>query len=185
MGHDTPDSLHGIPKDKRRQRYDYLLGGVGDARHLFSTLVSICVVEEAMPEVVEAQYHFTIVDLKPAAIARDLVMLLMLGDVDSSPDEEADLLLATIYYIFIAPCMPSFAYNILQSYISRLLSILQGQGTMPSFLSLPKVHNQGVKKRYSDNGNMKQPQHTQCRTYANKSAKDATKTVERRIPPHS
>jgi hypothetical protein len=110
-------------------------------------LTSICVVEKAKPELVKADYHFTIVDLKPAAIARDLVMLMMLRDVDSSPNKEAaDLLLATIFYTFIAPCMPSFAYDILQSYITQLLGILQGQETIPSFLSLPKMHNQGVKK---------------------------------------
>ena len=169
--HDEPESLFLIPEHKSQQRYNYLFGGIGDARHLFSTLTSICVVEKAKPDVVKANYHFTVVDLKPAAITRDLVMLMMLKDVDAAPDKEAtDLLLATIYYTFIGPCMPLFAYNILQSYISRLLTILQGQDTFPPFLGLPKMHDQGVKKI------LRQWQHEVAATY---SVADIRKLVQK------
>lgn len=63
---------HRILMDKPTQdMYSIFYGGIGDARHLFTTLVDMvdtCTIDN------NAKFHFTMVDHKPVVIARDLVL---------------------------------------------------------------------------------------------------------------
>ena len=58
--------------DAPQQTYGFLFGGIGDARHLFVSLADIgCL----CPAPTTKRFHFTMVDIKTTALARDLVML--------------------------------------------------------------------------------------------------------------
>ena len=54
-----------------------LFGGIGDARHLFATLIRIMHLEDSS-KMKKKYYHITIVDQHPATIARNFVLVLLL-----------------------------------------------------------------------------------------------------------
>lgn len=59
-------------------RVALMFGGIGYARNLFATLTDIVEQEAALSVPRDTSYHFTLVDLKPACIARILVIFTLL-----------------------------------------------------------------------------------------------------------
>ena len=54
-----------------QQSFAFLFGGIGDARHLFESLFELA---DLCPSPTPKCFHFTMVDIKVTALARDLVM---------------------------------------------------------------------------------------------------------------
>ncbi|KAJ7452811.1 hypothetical protein FB451DRAFT_1373943 [Mycena latifolia] len=92
----------------------FLLGGVGDARYVFGTLVGI---HEASHRISPAQrdllrVHITLLDIKEHALARDLVVLFILSKIMVSTDQTEKLeLQATVFYVYTALVMPSYCHQ--------------------------------------------------------------------------
>lgn len=59
------------------------------------------------------KFHLTGLDIHPQAIARDLVMLLLLDDlVEGKHSKEVQVeIKATFFYIFAAPIMPPYCHQ--------------------------------------------------------------------------
>lgn len=79
-----------------------LLAGVGDARNLLSTIFFTSLLERS-PQAARGNrrsYHFTLVDLKPAVFARDLLIFRLLFELaitsrqDPTAAEEIEVTLA-------------------------------------------------------------------------------------------
>lgn len=82
---------------------------------------------------IDSQFHFTLIDLKPAAIAKILVMLQLL---DQSQNVEAT---ACAIYVFGSLIMPSFAYDKLQETIADLIDKCKKEAQFSDWIYLSKT----------------------------------------------
>ncbi|KAF2418776.1 hypothetical protein EJ08DRAFT_739021 [Tothia fuscella] len=104
--------------------------------------------ERKSDSVVQGKYHFTIVDHKPEVIARDLLVLVLLGELSeilsekSATSERAVLITTTLFFVYNAQIMPSFAFAYLQETITK--TILGLQAGAPSFPWLDVRNDQAV-----------------------------------------
>lgn len=154
VGHDEPDTLFktNMKGAIKRGRSAFFMGGIGDGRHLYTTLMTLSGYEVQQGEKAsEKKYHFTINDLKPHAIARDLLVLMILEEIAQAFPKSCALgkseeLFSTVYYIFIAPCMPAYAYEILQGKITKLLDALQGNEALPAAFDVPMMYRASLIK---------------------------------------
>ncbi|CAJ2513032.1 Uu.00g011510.m01.CDS01 [Anthostomella pinea] len=92
VGHDTAfpqyeNRVMNIPDE----RLSWLFAGIGDARHSIPFL------------------HFTLLDLKPAALARDLLFFELLSD-PTAQDTNSETM-ACVIYVYSSQIMPQFAYD--------------------------------------------------------------------------
>lgn len=103
-------------------------GGVGDARNLYATILGIDKLEKGITGKKTRTYHATINDIKASALARDLVMFLLLDDlaaaVNSSEDNRTELL-ATIFFLYVGAIMPKYIFDRIQDTIERVIAVLR------------------------------------------------------------
>ena len=129
VGHDIVTSLF---NDECFERFDpdvekisFFLGGVGDARNLLQTF---CVIteNERKGKIPKRQYHFTVNDIQKAALARDLVIWMMLNDLSNLDiaSGEAMQLLNTLFFVYSSTMMPSYAFRQLNSTIAKIVEAL-------------------------------------------------------------
>lgn len=121
-----------------------LFGGIGDARHLLTTLMVVTLEASMKPGTEGKTFHFTIVDIKAAAIARDLIVLEMLDDM--TLPKAADRMLAQVglYYTYLAPIMPATIYEYLQRKIASVIDTLEGRRPFPQWLDVPPMYRASV-----------------------------------------
>jgi hypothetical protein len=103
-----------------------LFCGVGDGRNLLLTLAFIGAVEKNKAS--GKKFHFTLLDLKPAVFARDLLLLQLLSDVASESKTKSKTLVA-LSYMFGAQVMPKWAFDRLQHAIDTVLLHLERENT--------------------------------------------------------
>ncbi|KAF2120022.1 hypothetical protein BDV96DRAFT_486077, partial [Lophiotrema nucula] len=123
VGHDWADSLLSSDLvEKAPKDVSFLLCGIGDARHLLATIIVIGLLREARAP--PATFHFTLVDVKPAVFARDLVIFQLL--FDSMTEKKAKLrdTIVTLCYVYAAQVMPQWAYDRLQKCLATALDSL-------------------------------------------------------------
>jgi hypothetical protein len=107
-----------------------LFGGIGDARNLLATIFFTGLLELS-PQVAlgnRRSYHFTLVDLKPAVFARDLLifrLLFELAIVSRQGPTAAEEIEVTLSYLFAAQVMPQWVSDQLQACISVVLEDLR------------------------------------------------------------
>jgi predicted transposase YbfD/YdcC len=131
VGHDVASTLFGDDGiferfSAKSKKVSFFFGGVGDARNAFQTLSVIAELEKAR-KIPHRQYHITLNDIHKAALARDLVICLLLEDL-SKVDENSDdglMILNTIFFIFISTMMPAYAFDHLNQTIDRALGSLK------------------------------------------------------------
>ncbi|KAI0470778.1 hypothetical protein GGR56DRAFT_657542 [Xylariaceae sp. FL0804] len=112
VGHDDADSLfdNEMPKSKQ-SRYALLFAGIGDGRNLLATLVFISLLSLQTPSLLSKKFHFTLLDLKPAVFARDLLTFRLLLDATSESEAKSDETLVALSYLYAAQLMPAWAYS--------------------------------------------------------------------------
>ncbi|KAJ7441601.1 hypothetical protein B0H11DRAFT_2204687 [Mycena galericulata] len=126
--------LNEIQSENQRE-LTFLFGGVGDARHVFSTFIDICA-QRPGPHV---SVHFTLLDIQPAALARDLIMLLIFWKTPLSSDQYDLRLLSskTAFYVFSCAAMPPDSHDLLLTICRDLIKALDGTGpSLPNFISI-------------------------------------------------
>lgn len=96
-----------------------MLCGVGDARHLFTSFLMTNVLERRM--YFEKRYHYTLLDIKPAVFARDLVMIQLLFDIASESTNKGKITLSSLAYLFAAQVMPSWIFDRVRKAMSAVL----------------------------------------------------------------
>ena len=117
----------------------FMFCGIGDARHLFATIAHIADREKKESATTEKRYHFTILDLKPTVLVRDLILLFFLEEIRTASDSATELeLLSAFLYTYTSPIMPAYSFVKLQSIIKSLVKALQGSRGMPTWIYLPE-----------------------------------------------
>ncbi|KAJ6451125.1 hypothetical protein C8R47DRAFT_1170433 [Mycena vitilis] len=92
----------------------FLFGGVGDARHVFGTLIDLHETSRRMNQNRRSalRVHITLLDIKEHALARDLVVIVLLSKIMTCTDPTAILeLQATVFYVYTAMVMPDYCHK--------------------------------------------------------------------------
>ncbi|KAF2494790.1 hypothetical protein BU16DRAFT_540038 [Lophium mytilinum] len=115
-----------------------MFGGIGDARHLYTTIAAVTLWEEQMKKNMRTpKYHFTCVDLKAPTMARLLIMLLLINRLPANRSSDtAQQINSTAFYVFVAPIMPVYAHQQLQKTITLAIDILEGRRTPPKWITI-------------------------------------------------
>jgi hypothetical protein len=140
FGHDTVQSLY----DETLQvevspdaNISFLLSGVGDARHLYHTLMNI--VAEELTKPTRRTFTLVVNDRKPHVMARNLIIWILLDTIPQGrgAGDKPDLrILNTVYFIFSSLVMPPQDYERLQKTIAIAIAALN-EGNMPSWIDIP------------------------------------------------
>jgi len=143
IGHDTPESLFDETLGSSpRHRISFLFGGIGDARNLFQSIIEIAAHEGKYKKKKSLkEYYFTIVDIKSAAIARNLVVLMLLDALlaHGAPPEKSRKILLCIFYTYLSSIMPSNLHEVLQEKIGEAKLALEN-GALPPFIDIPDMY---------------------------------------------
>ncbi|KAJ7183825.1 hypothetical protein C8R46DRAFT_1308885 [Mycena filopes] len=110
-GRDSID-LAGLPV-KQLSSLAFLYGGIGDARHVFGTLIDLhqrVRLERLNQKQQNAlKVHITLLDIKEHSLARDLLVLFFLSKISNCSDATEKLELQTaILYLYAAPFIPEY-----------------------------------------------------------------------------
>lgn len=95
----------------------------------------------------DQSFHFTLVDIKPAVIARDIVIFLLLDDLSKvirTSGPKRSLLLACLYYTYLSSIMPGRLATLLQARIQLAIDILEDKKPPPAYLDIPHIHRPEV-----------------------------------------
>lgn len=81
-----------------------------EARHVFGSIIGLHQAYGRISNNKQAglHAHFTLLDIHPASLARDLCMLVLLDHLDEETRAEV---MATLFYIFIGVAIPPYCYN--------------------------------------------------------------------------
>ncbi|KAJ7218678.1 hypothetical protein GGX14DRAFT_437608 [Mycena pura] len=112
----------------------FLLGGVGDARHVFGTLVGIHETSRRMNTKQQdaLKVHVTLLDIKEHALARDLVVVFLLSKIMTCIDTVEKLeLQATVFYLYTALVMPRYCHRRFCDAAEEIQSKLVETGNKP------------------------------------------------------
>ncbi|KAF2145383.1 uncharacterized protein K452DRAFT_295032 [Aplosporella prunicola CBS 121167] len=127
----------------------FLFAGIGDARHMHATLVDIANQERQSGKASQTRYHFTIVDWKPAVIARNIIVFLLLEELTdksiTSCKEKKEEILATLFYVYIGVIMPPKAYEKLQRTISAAISFLNAPDGSLQWIQVPEKDKASIR----------------------------------------
>lgn len=106
-------------------------GGVGDARHVFVTLMDIHkqVGELSPSDKTKFRFHFTMNDVKAAVLAKGVIYLVVLkglGEFQAyscvQKDAAAGMLATLMHYLYLGLAMPPQVYEKLREVLEELLS---------------------------------------------------------------
>ncbi|KAI1455661.1 hypothetical protein F4805DRAFT_476581 [Annulohypoxylon moriforme] len=93
----------------------FLSTKTGDARDVFATLCDLGSEFSTNSFSTIKKFYFTLVDTKPVAFARNLLMFRMLTDWVTESETEQRVTMATLVYTFASQIMPSWIYDRLKS----------------------------------------------------------------------
>ncbi|KAJ3551566.1 hypothetical protein NM688_g4626 [Phlebia brevispora] len=119
-----PLDLRALP-ESRLAKIALLFGGVGDARHVFATLIGLrdTYTKLSKPKKKALHVHMTMLDHHPAILARDLCILMLLVQLtDDSISAETRLEMeTTAAYTYSAQVMPPYSAARLNKVIEDLV----------------------------------------------------------------
>ncbi|KAK7711434.1 hypothetical protein SLS64_005458 [Diaporthe eres] len=158
VGHDLPESQYGKTLQqttKEAKVVSFLFCGIGDARNMFQTMASYCLLGSNPDQ----RLHCTILDLKPAVLARDLIIFALLDEVAQtgfslqtmsklSPEKRLHIqeTLSVVSYIYLTQVMPAYAWERLQKTIKRLLDAFERHEQAIPWAYVPSVVHQSVSR---------------------------------------
>ncbi|KAF7985824.1 hypothetical protein HWV62_490 [Athelia sp. TMB] len=112
-------------------RVSFLFGGVGDARHVFGTIIGAHRALQTLPKQRRSNFrvHLTMLDLHPNPLARDLCILMLLDSLTNQNLAQTEILeiKATIFYTYIGVALPSYCFERLCSTMRDLKRRLSKQ----------------------------------------------------------
>ncbi|CAH0050528.1 unnamed protein product [Clonostachys solani] len=122
VGHDIGIPFLMTDQLKNDKDVAVLACGIGDARLLYATIVLGAMLA---PKSTSKKYHFTLVDLKPAVFARDLLVFHMLVAMRSQDDEKREETSWAIAYVFAGQVMPPWASETVHESMLALITALE------------------------------------------------------------
>ncbi|TCD61538.1 hypothetical protein EIP91_008282 [Steccherinum ochraceum] len=110
-GYEEPLPLKSLSKE-RLSNLSFLFGGVGDGRHVYTTVVDVHHQWKKLPqEKKDATFvHITMNDIHPAMLARDIVIMSLASQISDEGLEPIDRLeiKAAVVYLWNGVAMPSY-----------------------------------------------------------------------------
>jgi hypothetical protein len=129
VGHDVvgsvfePNFFQAYSPDAKQ--VSFFLGGVGDARTMLQT-VAVISEAERLKGSPKRKYHFTVNDIAKSALARNLVVWTLLERVAATVDaDERQMVLNTVFFVYLPTMMPRYAFEMLQETISKAIEALE------------------------------------------------------------
>lgn len=120
---------------------NFLVGGCGDSRHAFGTLIDIHqqMLGKAMRQSQKdaVKVHLTLVDIHPTTVARVLLylnLLSQLADALETPDEEE--VVAAFLYTYMAPVIPGYVHTRITRAMETIIKQLE-TNSFPDWLVGP------------------------------------------------
>ena len=139
IGHDRAEAQIErpmIPKDPS-EPLSFLFAGIGDARHMYRTWISIRAFEKGDQVTDRRRYHFTINDIKAGALSRNLIVLELLARLGEATDDGVKAQLqTTLFFVYIGAVMPSHVYERLQAAITQVIHALKSNDELPAEVKL-------------------------------------------------
>ncbi|TCD64568.1 hypothetical protein EIP91_003895 [Steccherinum ochraceum] len=163
IGHDKPMSIIDDwgPGDENKDPLDldqlpssdlsrlaFFFGGVGDARHVYGSITGAHLNFQKLSKSKKSKFkvHFTLLDVHPTALARDLCMFLLLDELarkEGSYDEETVAeIKATIFYTFLGIIVPPYCHARFHAVVQSATEKLQR--TPPSLPSWLHVNTDSI-----------------------------------------
>lgn len=158
VGHDVPESQYGKTlreTTKEAKVVSFLFCGISDARNMFQTMASYCLVGSKPDQ----RLHCTILDHKPAVLARDLIIFALLDEVAQTglslhalsslnPEKHPQVkeTLSVVSYIYLTQVMPAYAWERLQKTIKRLLDAFERHEQPIAWAYVSPVVHQSVSR---------------------------------------
>lgn len=125
-----------IPKDPS-EPLSFLFAGIGDARHMYNTWISIRAFEKEDQAADQRRYHFTTNDIKVGALSRNLIVLELLARLGEATDDGVKTQLqTTLFFVYIGVLMPSYVYERLQLAITQVINALKSNDELPAEVKL-------------------------------------------------
>ncbi|OIW25576.1 hypothetical protein CONLIGDRAFT_621388 [Coniochaeta ligniaria NRRL 30616] len=153
MGHDLAQSLFDdalLKSSSPQDTVSLMFGGSGDARHLFTTIISLAPHMARKPPVCK-DVHITIVDLNPTAIARTLIligMVMLYATSQTIPSyyhtQTTGDQLVMIAYIYAGHVIPASVDEALQHHINELVTVLATDEPLFGWLFVPTATRKAV-----------------------------------------
>lgn len=150
VGHDIPESQYGTTlatTTGKAKAISFLFCGIGDARNLFKTMAMYAVMgPKCNPP---QRLHFTILDHKPAVLARNLIFFILLDDLShmastTEQDFKARETIHVLFYLFSTQIIPGFVWERLQKTIQRLLVSFEKHEQPISWAYIPATVQEAV-----------------------------------------
>jgi hypothetical protein len=115
VGHDIVTSIFEHDHFQRfspdAEQVSFFLGGVGDARTMLQT-VAVISEAERLKGSPKRKYHFTVNDIAKSALARNLVVWMLLERVAAAVDsDERQMVLNTVFFVYLSTMMPRYAFR--------------------------------------------------------------------------
>jgi hypothetical protein len=129
-----------VISDPKEELVSFFLAGVGDARNMFRTIIGISEIEKTDKK----SYHFTINDINKSALARDIVVFMLIEELmslEKGTDEYIEVL-STIYFIYVAVIIPQYSLDKMQATISKALDAIESRQQPSKLLHLYERHYQ-------------------------------------------
>ncbi|KAI0315921.1 hypothetical protein OF83DRAFT_1129611 [Amylostereum chailletii] len=152
MGHDPilsivddygPDEPWPMPLDQvpldLLPNLSFLFGGVGDARHVYGSIIGLYRAHNRAPSARRAQIkaHITLLDIHPTMVARDLVVFMLMDLLvqgNESPASEIEIK-GAIFHTFMGVLVPNAYNRWVGTVVKRLRSMLsQTPPRLPEWL---------------------------------------------------
>ncbi|EGG07424.1 uncharacterized protein MELLADRAFT_85823 [Melampsora larici-populina 98AG31] len=163
VGHDIPEPLY-CPTLRRTtkgaQVVSFMFCGIGDARNMVHTILNYDFYGPKSHES-DQRLHLTILDVKPAILARDLILFALLDDIsltmglsrqeafqlDQRQPNQLLETLNTASYFYMAQVMPAFAWERIQAIIQRLLDSFDNSKQPIPWVYIPATVQAAVRPR--------------------------------------
>ncbi|KAJ8067787.1 hypothetical protein OCU04_003385 [Sclerotinia nivalis] len=137
VGHDIAESVfNDLPQNFPREddkTMSFFLGGIGDARHFYATMIDLHA-SEKKGIAPRRKYHFVANDLNKCALTRDLIIWKLLDELSTlAHDSDQGLMaLATIFFIYESYLIPKYIHENLRAIMENILVILEkGDSPLP------------------------------------------------------
>ncbi|KAK0444383.1 hypothetical protein EV421DRAFT_1800777 [Armillaria borealis] len=113
----NPFDLLKVPVE-RLSRLSFIWGGGGDGRHILGSIIGLSqtFLELTSKKREASKFHFTLLDIHPTTIARNLCLFLMINELivmrlrKHIDDAEEAEIKATIFYVWMGVVLPSYCH---------------------------------------------------------------------------
>lgn len=92
------------------------------------TLITISEMEKNEAETSTKKYHFTVNDVHKCAIARDMIIWMLLDELSGIKNKQSDdaaMILNTVFFLYLSTMMPAYAFEHLNKTPSKAVKALE------------------------------------------------------------